>query len=480
MSVKPALLSLLSDDQVRDIHLASLTILERTGVVVPNREILGRLEGSGAKVDSERQRVWLPAELVEESIRKAPSRFTWYGVDPSYKIEMGRDEVHFGPATGALHVLEADGQRRPATAEDAGNFSRLVDALDNLNGGHCVVHPVDVPEKARHAHMMLAIMRNTRKCFRGRIWGQYRAQDCIRMAEILADGFGERARRPNVIANINPFSPLAFDRESLDGALEYLNRGLPVIFGPEVQVGASGPATLAGSMAQHNAEVLSGITIAQVVSPGNPVVYGCVSTTLDMRSGLIAYAAIEAGMLTAMAAQLARFYQVPSRGTGGYCDAVCLDMQAGLETPMNLMMAALAGANYIVGAAGGLEQSLGASFEKLIIDDQIIGALKRVLAGVEVNESSLCIDLIDKVGPGGTYLTEAHTARTYRQEVFTPDLIRRISHEAFEAGGGKGIVDLAREKAQRLLETHHPTHLSRDVEKELLKVVKMAEEREVQ
>ena len=477
MDIRGGILEVLTEEQVRDIHLASLEILERTGVEVPDRGLLDLCHESSANVDFEKGRVRFPAWLVEEQVQKAPSRFTWYGRSSDRKIRMEGTRVHFGAASSALFTIGLDGVRRPTTLADAGNFARLVDGLDNIHDGWCVVHPRDVPDWAAHAHMMLAIMRNTEKPFKGRVYGADQAKDCIQMAEILAGGSEQMRRRPNLLTNVNPVSPLMHGDDLLAGTKEYLKRGLPIIFSSEIQAGATGPVTLAGTLVQHNAEVLSAIVMAQLMSPGNPVVYGMVSSIMDMRRGTIAYAAMEAALLNAAAAQIARFYGLPCRGTAGFSDANLLDMQTGFESGMTVLMAALAGVNFILGSAGAIESTLTASFEKLVIDEAMLGMVVRALQGIEVNDGTLAVDLIDQVGPGGNYLVEDNTLQYLKKEHYLPDLIARVNRDIFEMEGRRGIRDLARAKAEKILSEHHPSPLDEGVERELEKVVKAAEER---
>jgi len=456
MAGEGGILNMLNQEQIKAIHQTTLELLENTGVVIQEETALSLLHEVGAKVDFGGQRARFPACLMEKLICQVPDHVTWYARDPKKTVQLEGTKVCFGPAAGAVNVLDSNGKRRPATIQDAYDFCRLVDALDFVEEGHCVVYPTDAIPGSAHAHMLAAMAKFSSKPFRGRPRGREEATDSIRMAELLVGGRDALKQRPIIFANINPVSPLQHAREMVEGTLEFARRGLPVCFSPQVQAGTTGPVTLAGTLAQHNAEVLSGLAIAQAANPGVPVIYGCVTSVSDMRTGGFAYGAVEGAMLNVASVQLARYYHLPSRATSGFTESKMLDYQCALESMMTNVMVCMAGPNYIQGAAGGLESSLTASYEKMVIDDEALGMIARAMRGISVNEDSLASDLIAKVGPGGHYLAEGHTRTHFRREIFIPKLIDRLSYEAWKAAGAKDMVERAREKARSILAHHQP------------------------
>jgi len=285
MAVKGGNLSVLTPAQVEDIHHGSLEVLEETGVVVPHRPLLDLCREAGAFVDFSSEVVRFPGSLVENSLRKAPSRWTWHGRNPARAMHLGGDNVYFIGASTMLSVIDLEGNRRPATLQDARDFCRLKDALENVYDGYCVVHPTDVPDHAAHAYSLYTQFANTEKPWRARMQGRQVARDCIRLASIVAGGDEELRRKPNILVVINTVSPLANAPDQMEALVEYARAGLPIIVSPEVQAGATGPATLAGTLAVQTAEILAAITLIQLVNPGNPVGYGTVSSVLDMRRG---------------------------------------------------------------------------------------------------------------------------------------------------------------------------------------------------
>jgi len=328
--------------------------------------------------------------------------------------------------------------------------------------------------------MMLAMARNTVKPFRGRLTGKKQAQDCIHMAEILAGGSKELKEKPNLACHVNTISPLCHGTDMTEGLVSYACAGLPVIISPEVMSGATGPVSLAGTLVVQNAEVLSGLVLAQLFNPGNPVVYGTVSTIMDLASGNIAYGAIEQSMLNIASAQLAKFYNLPCRGTAGVTDSNIIDVQAGIESATSILCQASAGINFIHAAAGGLEGTVTASYQKLIIDDEIIGRALRFIKGIEVSEKMLALEVIDEVGPQGHFLSHQHTFDFFRQEHFLPRLSQSKKYDIWAHEGKPTMLQRSSEIVKELLRTHQPAPLDERLDSELVAFVKAVEKRELQ
>ena len=478
MSVRSGNLKIFREDEIKKIHNSSLEILEETDMWVPEKKCLELLHDAGAKVDFKNQKVLFPAWLIEEKIRLAPGRFTVHARDIKHSLKLGNDRTYFCPACSCINILDLDGKRRLATFEDAVKFTKLTDALPNIDEGDCVVFPNDVPKGTYHVYRTWAQMKYSTKPARGRSYGAQQAKDCIKMAEILAGGKENQTKYPNTWANISTLSPLGHYPDQLEGLLEYVEKGLPVIISPEAMAGATSPVTLAGLLAQTNAEQLSGIAIAQTINPGTPVCRGTISTVMDLRSGQICYGVGEAALIAAANVQLSKFYNIPSRVAAGWSAANCLDMQAGYETMMTLLIAVLSGADYVIGSAGGMETALTASYAKLIIDDDMINMIGRISEGVEVNDNTLALDLIKTIGPKGQFLTEKHTIDYMKKEIKLAGLASREKFDEWEKSGAKRIEVRAAEKCKIILDEHQPEPLPGAIEKELEDFVKSIEKRE--
>jgi trimethylamine--corrinoid protein Co-methyltransferase len=472
-------LEIISSGDVQKIHTATLQVLEEVGVEVHHDKVLGALDDNGARVDHEKKRVRFPDHVLETLIHRAPSQFTWHGRDPDKSMVLGDGSVHFGSGHMQANVIDLNGVRRPSTLRDAENLARIVDSLEHADEGCCIALPQDVPHRAAYAYYMLTTIKYSTKPFRSIMYGREQSETTIRMAAAVAGGMDELRKRPLVVAIHNPISPLTFYHTELEGLLVYTECGLPVIMASEVQAGATGPVTLAGTIVQHNAEVLSGIAIVQALNPGNPVVYGQVSGTFDMKDATFSYGSIEHGMLNVVFAQLARYYGLPSRGDAGTTDSKSVDVQSGFESAWTVALAALGGQNYIFGAVSGmLESTLTASYEKLIIDNEIVGNVKRLIRGIEVNDDTLAFDVIKSVGPGKDYLGHPHTLKYFRTEQFLPELVDRKRYSDFRDDLIVDVRARAKEKAEALLEKHWPEPLDEGMVRELEGIVEAVEREE--
>lgn len=472
-------LKILSDDELYAIHMAAMEILEDVGVKILEPNALKLLKEAGAVVDEKRQITRLPEYLVKEALKKAPSRITLFGRDRKYRLKLGGHTVNFSMEGTSVFVLDPEtGERRISTFKDLELFYKLADALENIHHASITVKPRDIPDSIAHVYELFAGFKNTIKTIDGYTYGHTVAMDTIKMASIVAGGEEELLRKPMLLGFHNPVSPLQHSKELTEGLMVYAKYKQPVIIAPEDQAGATAPVTLAGLLVQQNVEVLSGIVIAELTSPGAPVLYGTVSTILDMKTGNLAYGAVEAALINAASAQLAHFYGLPSRGTGGGTESKIPDAQACIEKAVTLMMAAMAGINFIYVAAGALESTLTASYEQAVIDNELCGMVSRALRGIEVNEETLAVDVIKEVGPGGNYLAHKHTLKNLKLEHFIPTILNRQNRDAWEKSGSKDLVQIAREKAREILTKHQPVPLDHDIEKELKAFIRNVEERE--
>ncbi len=329
-----------------------------------------------------------------------------------------------------------------------------------------------------HVEAILAWAQNCRKSFGMGCYGALASEDMMRMMAIAVGGKEELKKRPRFFGICSVMSPLQMIKLQLEGMFFFAEYGQPIAMSPEAMAGATAPATLAGLLAQQNAEILAHITLAQIIAPGTPVLYGNVSTVADMATGNVALGAVEAGLITAGAAQLARHYGVPCRSVGGATDAKTLDLQCMLERLSTLLPAVLAGAHFVT-CGGTLESTTTESQPLLVLDDELCALALRLARGIEVSEETIALELIKEVGWDGHYLDQLHTAQHYRREHFLPRLLRRDSREVWESKGSKTALDLARERVGELLARHQRRELDPAVEKELLQYLAMVRERTI-
>jgi trimethylamine--corrinoid protein Co-methyltransferase len=458
---------ILSADQVEQIHLTALRVLEEVGLWLPHQEILEYFHLAGAKVSFDEQVVRLPPELTNNCIQRFPRGFTWYARNPRNSIEMNGEHTHFSFPDSTINIIELGGQRRPGTIKDGEDICRLCDALPNLAIASTGVTPPELPGGVLEAwHTMTMFTKCSKPAF-GVCRGEETSHMVLQMAEIVADACDFPQGRLPLAIITNPVSPLRNTPEQLAGMLVYLKLGLPISISPEVQAGATGPATLAGALVQQTAEFLGHACLAQIVHPGTPVIYGTVSSIFDMRKMLLPYGAPEADLLGIGTVQMARYYGIPARTTGGSSDANALGMQAGVDSLMSTLLSILAGSSFVLHGAGELENTLAVSYEKILVDEEIIGMARRIVAGFEVTPETLGLKVIKEVGPHGDYLGTDHTYRHFRREQFMPQLMVRDKYDVWEAAGGKRAEERARDRAQDLLANYQPEPLAEAAVREL-------------
>ena len=433
------------------MHGATVRVLERTGVRVLDPEAAKLLQAAGASYDDVSQVVRIPEGVLKSLLMQAPSRFRLYGRGPDRMLAFGEGNTYYSSMGTAVQVEDGNGGIRSPTLKDVESFYRLVDASPFLDHASWVVWPRDVPNEVVHIYEVLYGFKYSTKSLDGYNWGKQYSQDTIDMAAIVAGGREELEQRPLLLGFTNPVSPLTLAKETTEGLVAFARAGQPCIMPPECMAGGTAPSTLAGVLVQQNVEVLASIAVAQCVRRGAPVLYGSVSTVMDMRTGAVALGAPEAGLISLGAAQLARYYGIPSRGTGGNTEALSPDYQAGAESATTLLLAALAGFDFIYDVAGSLESSLSASYAKLILDGDLAGSVKRVTSGIEVSEDTLAEDVIESAGLRGSYLGHPHTLSHYRQEHFLPETFLRGARGTRDA---TEIRQRAERRAENLLREH--------------------------
>lgn len=349
---------------------------------------------------------------------------------------------------------------RPGTLRDLADLAKLADALEHCDFVVVPLHPTDVPEKDVPANRFYACLANTTKHVMGGVGSVEGARAAIEIAALIA-GSEEKLRERPFVSAITSWmvSPLLLDTSVTDILLEWCQHGLPVALSSAPMAGSTSPVTLVGTLVQLNAEQLSGIVLTQLLRPGTPVLAGYIPGVADMRTGGYLGGAIEFGMMQAAAAQLAQFYQVPIYCSGGMTDAKLPDAQAGYEKMSTLLLAAMGGASYIHHAVGMLTNMSTASLEQAVIDDEIVGMVKRVLRGVEVTPDSMAVEAIDRVGPGGHYLMDPHTLQNMRSELFHPALGDRQNRAMWQRAGKQDTRVRATERVESLLRTHQPLGL---------------------
>lgn len=458
VSPRPSGYRMLSDAQLDEIHLASLEILRRTGVRVFEAQALALLQDAGCTVTDE-SLVRFPASVVEDALLHAPSRIVLCDRTGEPRLYLESHRTYFGTGSDLPNTRDLQtGERWPSLLSDVQDTARLVDALPHLDFAMSMALPSDVPPQTSDRRSFLAMIENTVKPVVFTAWDEDGLADIIAMSAQVAGGVDDLALNPFLLAYLEPSSPLQHSEVVLRKILMMADHRLPFVYAPGPVEGASAPVTSAGSLAMANAEVLSGLVIAQLRRKGTPFVWGSGSGPMDMRTAVACYGAPEF-MLHCMAmAELAHhYYRLPVWGFSGCSDAKLADMQAGIESALWILWTAFSGAN-LVHDIGYMESGLTCSAEMIVVCNEIIGFVRRLMGGIEISPETLALDAVHQVGPGGTYLRSQHTARHYRK-VWYPSIFDRRSYTEWSDAGQPTTIDTAREVARHVIETHVPCPL---------------------
>lgn len=445
----------LAPEELEQLHNASMRILEEIGIDFLDEEALTLWEKAGAKVDRQSQHVWIDRDLLLSLVRQAPAEFTLRARFPGHSLIIGGNHINFATVGGAPFYSDLDRGRRPGTLEA---FQCMVKLTQQCGPLHVVeglmLEPQDVPVPWRHLDKAYSKLTLSDKVFTAAAHGREVAMDYLEMAALVFGGMEEIEREPVFATVVNVNSPLRFDERMLGGLLTYARYGQPPIVTPFILAGAMGPITLAAAIAQQNAEALAGIALTQLVRPGTPVIYGGFTTNIDMRTGSPAFGTPEGALALLCGAQLARYYGLPYRGSGGLNNSKIPDAQASYETQMSLWPAVMAHANIILHSAGWLEAGLVCSLEKFIIDVEGLAVMQRMMDGVEINEDTLAFDSIAAVGPGGHHLGTEHTLARYRSEHYQPIVSDRQGFQNWQDSGSLDAAQRANQVAKQLLATY--------------------------
>jgi len=457
---EPSRLQVLAPSEVEAIQSASHHLLARVGVKVPRADILDRLASAGAKIDRANQIVRFPEGLILDSVARAGKSYTLYGRDRKKQAHFGQGGNNFLSSAGQYAWVDpiAKTRRNPTTA-DTIKAIRLGDALPEINIVGAMAIPTDVPMGVRDvvANVLLA-------CW---IYNGITAHYVLDILAVVSGGRHELARYPLCEGFVQSASPLQFHPEGLEVLVEFANAGLPVGFGPMVIAIATGPATLAGTLVQENAEILAGIVIAQVLKPGLPVTYWGIPHVMDVATGRVSFGSAEQGIMAVAMTQIGKAYGLPVGINVGLTDAKIPDAQAGLEKGMTLLMGALAGAD-IFGHMGVAGAEQGASLPQLVIDNEMAAYVRRIIRGFEVNAETLALEIIEKVGIGGNFLAELYTLTHLYYEVMSPKLLDRHDWGTWFAAGGRSLLERAVARIDEILAIHRveplPEGQQRDIE----------------
>ena len=429
-------LELVSADEIEAIHGASLEILERIGIRFSLPVARQIFRSAGAMVDEETMRVRIGGDIVDQALRTVPDSLTLESYNPERTVTLGRDKLVFATVLGPPYCHDIERGRRQGTLADYAEFIKLAHFFNiiHLIGGS-PVEPGDIPVPVRHLDAVEVMLNLSDKIPYVFCQSQRRILDAFEMIAIARGiSMDELANKPSTYSIINTNSPLQYDLPMTEGVIEMARFGQPTLITPFTLAGATTPITLAGAIAQQNAEILAGVVLAQLVRPGAPILYGAATSNVDMRTGSPGYGSPESVRATYVSGQLARKYRMPMRSSN-FTGSTSADYQAAIESQLAACSAFGAGANLLMHAAGWMEGGLCASFEKFVLDVEMLQMMAVWLEPLRIDKDTLALDVIAEVGPGGHFFGTAQTIEKYETAFYRPLVFNTQSHGQWVENG---------------------------------------------
>jgi trimethylamine--corrinoid protein Co-methyltransferase len=460
-------LHLLSDELVKQIIDEGFALLMNPGIQVHNDEALSLLADAGAEVDMEGKIARIPERIARQALESRPSEFYLYNLDGEQVVHYGGDSVQFDPGSGGITILDSETQKqRQALTEDYVRFIKLVETIPQLDAQSTAFITSDVPEDVGDLYRLYLALNYMRKPI---ITGAFAKETWWTMKDMLVAVVGSEkalAEKPVAVFDACPSPPLKWSDITCQNLIDCAKNNVPAELISMPIAGATSVVTIAGAAVQHTAESLSGVTISQLANPGAPVVWGGSPATFDMRKGTTPMGAIGTWMINCAYVQVGKELGMPTHSYLGMSDAKIVDAQCGLESS-SAFFAALAGANMISGA-GMMDYESCLSYEKLVVDAEIIGMAKRLIAGIDGRQTPIALHIVQELGHKAGYLGHPHTKKWFREELYFPsEVIDRDTLEAWEKKGAKSTWERAQDRVDSLLRQYQPSPMSDEVKKEL-------------
>ena len=461
----------LTESECRSVYDTALTLLSEFGMGTPIPEFIEVVVPAGGWVD-EHERLHFPRSLVEDAVDMAAKSFTWHGFDDNRSIDVGGDRVHFGTAGAAVSVWDHETRKhRPSDLRDVYDVARLVDTLEHVHFHIRTLVARDMIEaRELDLNTAYAVAMGTSKPMGTSFFQPEHVVEAVDMFDQMLGGKpGSFAERPFCVAN-NTFvvPPLRYAEDAVRSMVAQVNCGMPINLLSAGQAGATSPAALAGSLAQALAECLSALTCVNLLKPGHPCVMGLWPFVSDLRTGAMTGGSGEEAVMMAAAAQVANWLGLPSGVAAGMADSKVPDAQAGHEKGLTVALAGNAGANLVYESAGMLASLLACSYEALVIDNDLLGAVNRTVRGIEVTPDTLSIETIKSVIFGaGHFLGQDQTLSMMQSEYIYPAVGDRVSPADWFDAGATTAEERARVIASGILSSHFPTHVSPDIDAEV-------------
>jgi len=459
----------LTDEDIKQIHETVMRVFEEIGVQVNSAAALEYFQKASATVEGNVVR--MSRDMVMELVNRAPAEVTLHGRTPENHLHLGGARVYAGTGGTALHIIDGvTGERRKATLQDLRDLAKLVDGLENVHFFLLPTYPTDLEAPVVDVNRFFAGLDNTSKHIMGGVYTYEGLENVLKMASLIAGSEENLRREPFISIILCAISPMAIDEKYGDMIVTTARAGIPVALPSEPLCGSTSPVTVAANVVIQTVDSLAEVCLTQLVNPGTPAIFGSVASSNDFRDFKYLTGAIEMGLSNAASAQMAQFYKLPFYATAGMSDSKLVDAQCGYESALTTLLCVLSGANYIHDAAGLMDFALSVSFEKYVMDDEIIGMAMRAVEGIEVNEETLAFDIIKQAGPGGNFVSARHTRKFMRSEHFFPNLSDRDHLETWRETGSRDTARRARARAEEILAAAS-YHLPEDIRQRILQEI---------
>ncbi|MFQ6100253.1 MAG: trimethylamine methyltransferase family protein [Anaerolineae bacterium] len=464
--------SVLSESQIRDLHLAALEVLRRTGVRFHHEGAVDILKQAGAFV-SDGNLVKFPARMVEDAISSVPGRVIMCDRDGEPAMFLEGSKASFGTGSDCLNLLDPEtGEHREFTQADIIDGYRLCDALPNIDFLMSIGLPADVDPKLTYDVQMALMLEHTIKPIVFVTNDRASCQRAIDMAAAVAGGYEALREQQHILLYSEPSSPLQQSETAVDKLLLMAEYELPIVHSPGPQMGGTAPITMASGLAMSVAEILSSIVVHQLKRPGAPFVFGAGLHHMDMKAAQICYASPEFQLTKAAVAELGRWYGMPTWGYAGCSDAKVMDEQAALEAMLSVVMAKLSGGN-LIHDVGYMESGLTCSFEMIVLTDELIAMTDNMMKGIEVSDDTLMLDEIDQVGPGGHFLDTDQTLSRFR-DFWYPGLLDRKRRVQWLKAGAETLGQRLNARVKEIIKEHRPKPLEPDKKQKVQEILAQA------
>ncbi len=471
-----ARITILSNDEVEAVHEKTLELLENPGIRIQSERALRLLEEGGATIDRRGMRASIPEELVKETIRKLPKQVRLCARNPKQDMTAPKVDYPYMATNGtAVYVADPDtGEKRTSLARDLRDFMILSDAMTALDYVWPIVTSQDSPERARSLHDLATGLTNTTKHFQGEALSAEEARAQVELASVVVGGPDALAKRPIFSVIQCPICPLELEKGSVEAVIEFAKAGIPVVSMSMALTGLTSPVTLAATAAIINAENLASFAVSQMARPGAPVVYSSESTSPNMFTGEIHYGALEEILLASASAQMAKHYGAASM-VGGFGLGLGAEMPGIFIDPAELVFTSITSMTLtdFASGIGGLDQAKGASLEQVVIDCDVWEQVREYRKDVAFDDAHFVLDLVRKVGPGGNFLKEPHTARNLRKELLVPSQDKTATYSNYKLDkGNKQMVADAKRRIKHILATHVPEPIDDDAQNKMKAILR--------